>query len=367
VPFVSPPAAGRRGRAAVLAAVVLLAAAFVSAPLPRAAQNAASTPCELQTKERIVAVADVHGAHDKFVAILRAAGLIDSRQRWTGGRAVLVQTGDILDRGADSRKTLDLLRRLEGEAARAGGKVHALLGNHEVMRMIGDLRYVSAQEYSAFRGLESDELRERVYARLVADNAARAKVANQPFDASAFRKLFFEQTPLGSVEMQIEFGPKGVYGSWLRTQDTMVKINGIVFLHGGVSPAVAAMGCVTVNQTVRSELSGPLGPLTPELVAKLLAPREDGPLWYRGLAQEDETTFAKEVDAILTQLGAHHIVVGHTVTPDGRVKSRFNGRVIQIDTGMLNGDFYPNGRASALEIKDGQFTAIYEDGKDILK
>ena len=126
-------------------------------------------------------MADAHGAYDRLVAILRAAGLVDGRQRWSGGRAILVQTGDVTDRGADSRRILDLLRRLEGEASRAGGRVHALLGNHEAMRMIGDLRYVSAEEYAAFRTGQSEELRERYY-RVVLDNAtAQAKTAAEPF------------------------------------------------------------------------------------------------------------------------------------------------------------------------------------------
>src|SRR5262245_27458863 len=95
--------------------------------------------CGLETAERVVAIGDVHGAYGRFVAILREAGLIDQRERWTGGRAVFVQTGDVLDRGADSRRALDLLRKLETDAARAGGRVVPLLGNHEIMRMLGDL------------------------------------------------------------------------------------------------------------------------------------------------------------------------------------------------------------------------------------
>jgi hypothetical protein len=307
-------------------------------------------------------VADVHGAYDRFVAILRTAGLIDGRQRWSGGRAVFVQTGDVTDRGPDSRRVLDLLRRMETDASRAGGRVHALLGNHEVMRMLGDLRYVSPGEYAAFRSIDSEELRERYYRAILAEATARAKASNQPFDETAFRSSFLEQTPLGWVEMQIAFGPKGEYGRWLRGRDTMVKINGVVFLHGGISPAVAALGCAAVNATVRLELNAAPAPLA----LQPLAVREDGPLWYRGLALEDETAFAPAMDAILLELNARAIVVGHTVTEDGRLRPRFGGRLVQLDTGMLGGSFYPTGRASALEIRDGQFTAIYEDKREAL-
>ena len=113
--------------------------------------QAPAFPCDVQTTERIVAVGDIHGAFDQFVAILRAAGLIDNRNRWSGKKAVLVQTGDILDRGPDSRKALDLLRKLEGDAQRAGGRVYALLGNHEFMRLVSDWRYVSQGETDAFK------------------------------------------------------------------------------------------------------------------------------------------------------------------------------------------------------------------------
>src|SRR3954452_6320280 len=82
---------------------------------------------------RIVAIGDVHGAGNGFVAILQRAGLIDGQQRWSGGNAILVQTGDLLDRGQDVRQILDLLIALEPQAAAAGGRVQALLGNHEVM------------------------------------------------------------------------------------------------------------------------------------------------------------------------------------------------------------------------------------------
>src|SRR3954470_5427140 len=86
---------------------------------------------------RVVAIGDVHGAGEPFVAILQRAGLIDAQRRWTGGATVFVQTGDLLDRGTAVREVLDLLMRLEPEAAKAGGRVQALLGNHEYMNLLG--------------------------------------------------------------------------------------------------------------------------------------------------------------------------------------------------------------------------------------
>jgi hypothetical protein len=291
---------------------------------------------------------------------------VDSGARWSGGRAVFVQTGDVLDRGPDSRRALDLIRRLEREASRAGGRVYSLIGNHEVMRMVGDLRYVSSGEYAAFRSGESEALRDR-YSTIVTDEAAaRAKRAGERFDRAAFRAKFLEQTPPGAIEMQLAFGPKGEYGRWLRQRDTMVRINGIVFVHGGISPSVAALGCEKVNATVRAELASVGAGLDQQGAGKLLATGEDGPLWYRGLAANDETSFAGEVETILHTLGAQAMVTGHTVTPAGRPAVRFGKRVILLDTGMVGAPFFPGGRASALEIANGGFTTIYEDRREEL-
>ncbi|HEX8256410.1 MAG TPA: metallophosphoesterase, partial [Allosphingosinicella sp.] len=102
--------------------------------------------------ERIVAIGDLHGDHAAWRQIAAAAGLIDQAGRWAGGRAILVQTGDVTDRGPDSLKIIRDLRRLQSEAQRAGGRVIAVVGNHEAMNVTGDLRYVHPGEYAAFRG-----------------------------------------------------------------------------------------------------------------------------------------------------------------------------------------------------------------------
>ena len=82
-------------------------------------------------------------------------GIVDAQDRWAAGRTHVVSLGDLLDRGADSRKVMDLLMRLQGEAAAAGGQVHVVLGNHEAMNVLGDLRYVDPGEYAAYADMES--------------------------------------------------------------------------------------------------------------------------------------------------------------------------------------------------------------------
>jgi hypothetical protein len=343
-----------------------LAAALVlgqpAAPLTQA--GAGVDVCAIQTTERIVAVGDVHGAFDKFTAILREAGLIDSRRRWTGGRAILVQTGDVLDRGAESRQVLDLLRKLEGEATKAGGQVHALLGNHEAMRIMGVMRDVSPREIAAFRTTNSQELLDQYFEAIVQQQIEQARAAKQEFDAAAFRTRFYDDNPPGAIEMHIAFGPKGDYGRWLRTRNTMTKINGIVFMHGGLSPALTTIGCAELNQRVRAELDT-VRPTDANLQTTLIA-GPDGPLWYRGYFA-DPPPAPEVMQGVLDALGATAIVVGHTPPPGFTITPSFSSRVFQIDTGMLNGEFFPGGRPSALEIQGGTFTAIYEGKKrDVL-
>ena len=140
--------------------------------------------------ERIVAVGDVHGDFDQFVKVLRAAGVVDEKNNWKAGKTHLVQTGDVLDRGGNSRKAMDLLMKLETQAAKAGGAVHALIGNHEAMVLLGDWRYVHRGEVESFGS------------------------------AAAFREAM---------------GPKGRYGRWIRSHNTIIRINDTVFVHAGIS------------------------------------------------------------------------------------------------------------------------------------
>lgn len=357
------PASRRAGLMARLTAVLCIAVLTIAlgpaAALPAA--QSLDTPCDVRTSERVVAIGDVHGAYDRFVAILTKAGLIDARGRWAGGRAVFVQTGDVVDRGPDSRRALDLVKRLEQEAARAGGRVFALLGNHEVMRMVGDWRYVSAGEFAAFRNGSSSDLRNALLERAMQQAESKAKDEKRAFDEDAFRVQFEREVPLGFIEMRQAFDPQGDYGKWLRTHSTVVRVNGVAFMHGGTSEDVAALGCEAINSMVRSELAELSIPVDQ---AKLpLSAGESGPLWYRGLAQEPEPAFAPALERILKSLDAHAIVVGHTPNP-GRVLTRFGGRVIAIDSGMLDGQFFPGGVASALELQGGTMTAIYEDRRE---
>lgn len=327
------------------AAAVALAAALGGA---RASWLvAAPASCNITGVDRVIAIGDVHGAYDRLVAILTKAHVVDDRQRWAAGKAHLVQVGDVVDRGPDSRKALDLLRRLENEADRAGGQVHLLLGNHEVMRILGDLRFVTPGEYEAFVTPDSEETRRKFLA------AAKPEERDQ----------LLKETPLGQIEMRVAFGREGTYGKWMRTHDTVVKIDDVLFVHGGLSAAIASTPCDTINAIVRRELTEDIDKTRAAPLVSMAA-REDGPLFYRGLAQEPDT-FAPQVDEILAAQHARAMVVAHTVARDGRIDPRFGGKVFPLDTGMQPA-YVQGGRASALEITHGVFSAIYEDRVDVL-
>ena len=147
--------------------------------------------------DRVVAIADVHGAYEAMVATLQNVDIIDGDLEWAGGTAHLVIVGDILDRGPRSRDAMDLLMRLEGEAQAAGGFVHVLIGNHESMNLTGDMRYVSKAEYDAFAGEETAEQRDRWF---------HAYVRRQPMprDEAELRKKFDSVFPAAPWSRPIE-------------------------------------------------------------------------------------------------------------------------------------------------------------------
>lgn len=351
----------------LLGGSVLCALLIAALPAARSQPAAQSNdfPCDVRTTERVVAIGDIHGAYDRFVEILRAANLIDTRERWIGNKAILVQTGDIVDRGAESRKALDLVRKLERDAQRAGGRVYPLLGNHELSRLVDDWRYVSPGEIDAFKTGDSNDLRERALAIFSAEAEKQAKAAGKPWDADAYRQKFLKDIPLGYLEMRQAFGPMGDYGKWVRARPAVARVNGILFLHGGISSSVAAMGCDAINAAVRKDLAAAPVPL--EQVPMLFSSSETGPLWYRGLANDPEATLGPVVDTILMQMQARAIVIGHTVVASHQITPRLGGRVIQIDTGMVGGQFFPGGVASALELQGDKATAIYVDHREPLQ
>jgi len=295
-----------------------------------------------QEPARIVVVGDVHGDLTALVETLVNAGVIDKRRNWKGGTTVFVQTGDLPDRGPDSRKVMDLLMELEKQARKAGGRVHALLGNHEVMNMLGDLRYVTPEEFASYKSFDAEQLRENVF-------AANADPARR--EDPAYRSAWMADKPLGWVELMQAFGKQGKYGRWLRQHDTVVKVGTTLFLHGGISPKYATLPTDEINTRIKTALASD----TPG--AEILLSDEEGPLWYRGLALGPEADLGAHVDALLAFHGVSRIVIGHTVAP-GIVLPRFGGKVILNDVGL---SAVYGGPRSSLEIK-GDIVSVRHRG-----
>ena len=295
--------------------------------------------------DRVVAVGDVHGDYGQLLTVLRDASLLDGRNRWAGGRTHLVQTGDRVDRGPDSRKVMDLLMRLEKEARKAGGAVHCLLGNHEAMNVLGDLRYTIPEEFAAFKTSDSPRLRDALLTRVLDEQRAQGRAPLTP----AERREWEEAHPLGFVEHRLAFSPRGEYGAWIVRQNAVVRIGDSLFLHGGLSPKYADFSLRDLNDRIRQELrdSDPQN--------ALLANDPEGPLWFRGLAEGDPA-LASHLEGVLRRHGCRRMVVGHTPTEGGLLMPRYGGRLIQIDVGMTK---VYGGPPAALVIEGGRTFALH--------
>jgi hypothetical protein len=352
---------------------------------------------------RIVAVGDVHGDLTGFRKVLADAGLVDGAGAWTGGDALLVQIGDLIDRGPSMRGTLDFAMALEPAAAKQGGRVVTLLGNHEVLNLTGDLRYVTAANYAEFADAGSEKRREDAWTQVRDLRLRRARALGQPDPPAGpeAKKAWLDAHPPGFLEHQEAFGPAGTYGRWLRARPAIFVAQGIAFIHGGLSPAFAGVSLEELDRKVREDLAamdsdralfvseGLILPffdiqetfqaLREELAAPASSAKDaerrkayehfldwgswtmnspEGPLWFRGYGKWSDAEGDAAMPGLLSSAGVDHFVVGHTVQEDGRIRVRFGGAAFLIDTGMLR-SYVPGGRASALEWAGGAASAIY--------
>lgn len=318
-----------------------------------AATLAATTPVRADWPQvsRVVAVGDVHGDKDALTAVLRMAGLVDGNDRWTGGAAHLVQVGDVPSRGPQTRRALDLLMRLEQEAAAAGGRVHALIGNHDAGAIYGDLRSVLPEEYGEFREAGSAAALDQAWRE---EARALQRAGRYPADAAEQekrRRAWLESRPPGFVEHRRAFAPSGPYGAWIRGHNAVVRIGRTLFLHGGISPEYVRRTRDELNDTIRRELAEPerLLPGTASAIA--------GPLWYRGLAEAEPASLRDHVAEVLSRHGVDRIVIGHTVTRCAIVP-RFGSRVVNVDLGLSR--FY--GRPPACLVLEGGAAFVLHNG-----
>jgi hypothetical protein len=317
--------------------------------------------------QRIVVAGDIHGDYNRLIEILHTGDLIDRKNTWCGGKAHFVLIGDMVDRGPASRKVLDYVMALQTQAARSGGAVYALIGNHEVMNMIDDLRYVSEEDWVSYQTPNSEELRNNA-ANFALDSAKKDSKAKgtKPPNAAKFLTDFNADHPLGWVEHHLLFGPSGKYGKWLREQKVIIKINDMVFMHAGMPPKYANATRDEINRAAIAEVDDQ-AKLADGMIAS-----EEGPLWYHDLltAPEDQEELAEQVDRILNTQQARRIIVGHTVMP--AITPRFGGKVIGVDVGL---SIFFKGPPEFLVIEGARFTVVCRgqridfpsDGRNVLQ
>ena len=334
--------------------IILLAAALLPGAMPvRAAEP-----------RRIVAVGDLHGDHDAWQAIARASGVMDAKGRWGGGKTVLVQMGDIVDRGPQSLKIIRDLMRLQREARRKGGQVFVVLGNHEAMMMTGDMRYVHPGELAEFTNRDSERRRDQVYEANKAAIEAAYRAKTPAMTADAIRAAWIATMPLGMIEYQSAWLADGELGRWALQNPAMLKLGGTLFVHGGISATYAAVPIDDINRRVAEALKAR------DQSVKAIINDPHGPLWYRGLvsrSDSDETmvppppanpsaaplSIDEEIDLVLRSQEGKRIVVGHTPSLSGIV-SESSGRLWRVDS--ANSRVY-GGTPSYLEIVGDRVTA----------
>jgi hypothetical protein len=353
---------------------------------------------------RLLAIGDVHGSAEGLRAILRETGLIDAAGTWRGGDAALVQTGDLLDRGTAVREVMDLLMRLQGEAAAAGGEVVVLLGNHEQMNLVHFFRDVNPEVYASFAADESKKERKQAYARW------KEWVESAPAPQAGRREEFDRLFPPGYLAYQRALGPGGHYGRWLRSLPVAAVRGGFLFLHAGLSPAwlEPPLAAIEARHTdtfarldeIRRELTeragvpevlgffelfdalgrlvaverGPGGELSERgrrlagLAAELEASQwmnaADAPLWFRGYAEWDDEQLAPHVAAVRARHGVAHVVAAHSTSATATIRPRLDGAVFLIDTGMLAAVY--RGRPAALEVQEAGVFAVYPGERTLL-
>ncbi len=268
--------------------------------------------------ERIVAIGDLHGDLQATRAALSLAGALSADGRWAGGKLVVVQTGDQLDRGDDEPDILDLLDRLSTEAAAAGGALHVLNGNHEVMNVQGDFRYVTEDGFHDYRDASADDAHLHTIEKLPSQARGRASA----------------------------FLPGAPVAKRLAKRQSIIQVGDSVFVHGGLHERHVRRGIAKINRSIQEWMSTGSSKPPPGV-----ATEQQGPFWSRAYSDGVPSPGAcKELATVLDWLSAKRLVVGHTVQKQG-VNSACDAKVWRIDVGLSR--HYGN-TPSVLEIRGAE-------------
>ncbi len=263
--------------------------------------------------ERMLVLSDIEGNFPAFKMMLTGAKVINDNFDWTFGDGHLVLVGDFFDRGLNVTECLWLVYKLESEAEEAGGKVHFILGNHEVMNLAGYYDYV--------------------------------------------RKKYMENAALIGEDYSLWFDNHSELGRWLRTKNAVEKIGDYVFCHGGISPMLADSGLdiSKINEISRAYLGKDDSKILDPL-ARLVFDTQVGIFWYRSAAKNQITE--EEVIRILAAFGAKRMIIGHTLVPE--VTVLYGGRVVCVD--LYHDENFRRGFMKTLYIENSFLYTLNDKG-----
>lgn len=241
---------------------------------------------------RIVLLGDIHGRYDLLIEALRATGLWQGV--WTGEDSLLLQTGDLIDRGPQGFCCMDLLMSLSDQAAQAGGRAVSVLGNHELM---------------ALAAASGDPNGQTMWRR----NGNQALVTEY-WETSA------QRGDLPSMEGFYHlFTPAGVYGQWILGRPALVKTPAFLMTHAGL--------------TLDMDLGFFLGRVDETLSnipdSAYLLTKPDDPVWGRGGPFWTRSLHPGAIEETCLREGVEFQVVGHTPGFGAR------GSVLNVDAGMV--------------------------------
>ena len=274
-------------------------------------------PTFVSANSRIVAVGDVHGDYQAARRVLQLVGAINSQNQWVGGNLVVVQVGDQLDRGNGERAILDLFEELADQAYAAGGGFYALNGNHEVMNVEEDFRYVTDGGWAEFSNVPA---------------ALTSTIASYPS---------YQRGRVGA------FLPGGPYARILGEHNTTIVVGDTLFVHGGIHMNHVNYGLENLNASVQQWMKGYSA--KPSILSG-----DTSPIWSRRYSQNTTASGCSELEAVLDAVGVSRIVVAHTVQQQG-INSACNGQVWRVDVGM---SAHYGGSAAGLEIVGEYVTPI---------
>ncbi|MGC4070459.1 MAG: metallophosphoesterase [Polyangiaceae bacterium] len=268
---------------------------------------------------RIVAVGDLHGDLKAAIGAFKLAKVLDATRKWIGGNSVVVQTGDVLDRGDEERALLEWLNKVAERAHALGGELLRLNGNHEVMNVGGNLRYVSASGFSDF--------------------AAELTSPVPPALASV---------PERARGRMMAFLPGGSWAKRLSQFPVVLIVNDTVFAHGGVRPSHVDYGIDRMNAEIAAWMKGDAA--LPQALSG-----DDSPFWIRDYGDDVSEASCTALDVVLKRLSATRLVVGHTPQKHG-ISFACGGKVARIDVGLSS--YYGNRAPTVLEIQGGKVTVL---------